>query len=129
MSIEDVPKGLVWQGNKKKEMAQGRKGKTRKSGGNVFEDLGPPNADEHLIKAKIVAEISRIMKGRKLNQTKAGDLMGISQPEVSRMLRGLFREYSVERLMRFLTAFERDVDIVIRRREKGGRGSVNVVAA
>ncbi len=69
------------------------------------------------------------MKGRKLNQTKAGDLMGISQPEVSRMLRGLFREYSVERLMRFLTAFERDVDIVIRRREKGGRGSVNVVAA
>lgn len=110
-------------------MAQGRKGKTRKSGGNVFEDLGLPNADEHLIKAKIVAEISRIMKGRKLNQTKAGDLMGISQPEVSRMLRGLFREYSVERLMRFLTAFERDVDIVIRRREKGGRGTVNVVAA
>ncbi len=121
-------KGWYGKGIKKRNGSRTKR-KTRKSSGNVFEDLGLPNADEHLIKAKIVAEISRIMKGRKLNQTKAGDLMGISQPEVSRMLRGLFREYSVERLMRFLTAFERDVDIVIRRREKGGRGSVNVVAA
>ena len=55
--------------------------------------------------------------------------MGISQPEVSRMLRGEFREYSVERLLGFLTGFERDVEIVIRRREKGGQGAVRVVAA
>ena len=100
----------------------------RKGTGNVFQDLGLSGAKEHFIKAQIVAEISRIMKDRKLIQTKAGTLMGIIQPEVSRMLRGHFREYSVARLIGFLTAFDRDVDIVIRRREKSGRGTVNVVA-
>ena len=98
--------------------------------GNVFADLGLPDAGEHYVKAQIVAEIHKIIKSRKLTQTKAGALMGIGQPNVSRMLRGHFREYSVERLLRFLTLFDRDVEIVIRRQDKPGkRGQVTVRAA
>lgn len=98
--------------------------------GNVFADLGFPDAEEHLLKAQIVTEIHKIMRSRKLTQTKAGELIGIGQPSVSRMLRGHFREYAVERLLQFLTVFDRDVEIVIRRRDKPGtRGQVTVRAA
>jgi hypothetical protein len=47
---------------------------------------------------------------------------GVSQPEVSRLFKGNFREYAVDRLMGFLTAFDRDVEIVVRKRKKAGKG-------
>ena len=96
---------------------------------NVFEDMGYPDAGKHLLKAQIVAEILSITQGRKLTQKKAGEIMGITQPEVSRMMNWHFREYSMERLMGFLTLFNRDVEIVVRRREanKIGRGHVSFV--
>jgi|SRR4051794_19370347 predicted XRE-type DNA-binding protein len=86
------------------------------SSGNIFADLGLPDADNHFLKAQIVAELYRLTNERKLTQTKAGALMGVSQPEVSRLFKGNFREYSIERLMTFLTAFDRDVEIVSRPR-------------
>jgi predicted XRE-type DNA-binding protein len=86
------------------------------SSGNIFADLGLPDADSHFLKAQIVAELYRLTNERKLTQAKAGSLMGISQPEVSRLFKGNFREYSIERLMTFLTAFDRDVEIVSRPR-------------
>lgn len=82
--------------------------------GNIFADLGLPDASTHYLKAQIVAELYRLTGARKLSQTKAGALMGISQPEVSRLFKGHFREYSVERLMNFLTAFDHDIEIVVR---------------
>jgi predicted XRE-type DNA-binding protein len=92
---------------------------------NVYAELGLPDADAHFLKAQIVAELFRLVKEKKLTQTKAGTRMGISQPEVSRMFKGHFREYSVERLIGFLTAFERDVEIVVKPRAKdGSRGHV-----
>ena len=84
--------------------------------GNIFAEHGLPGTDTHYLKAQIVAELYRLSNGRKLTQAKAGDLMGITQPEVSRLFKGKFREYSVERLMLFLTAFDRDVEIVSRPR-------------
>jgi predicted XRE-type DNA-binding protein len=87
-------------------------------GVNVFADLGLPDADNHFLKAQIVAELFRLTTERKLTQQKAGALMGISQPEVSRLFKGHFREYSVDRLIAFLTAFDRDVEIVARPRDK-----------
>jgi predicted XRE-type DNA-binding protein len=98
-----------------------RKVKIEKGSGNIFADLGLPDADTHFLKAQIVAELYRITNERKLTQTGAGKLMGISQPEVSRMFKGNFREYSVERLMGFLTTFDRDVEIVARPRKKSGK--------
>jgi predicted XRE-type DNA-binding protein len=75
------------------------------------------------LKAQIVSEIYRLTNERKLTQAKAGKLMGITQPEVSRMFRGQFREYSVDRLMGFLTAFDRDVEIVVRPHKKGSKAA------
>jgi predicted XRE-type DNA-binding protein len=80
--------------------------------GNIFADLGLPDAENHYLKAQIVAELYRLTTERKLTQAKAGVLLGISQPEVSRLFKGHFREYSIERLISFLTAFSLDVEIV-----------------
>ena len=88
---------------------------------NIFADLGLPDADTHFLKAQIVAEIYRLTNQRKLTQAQVGKLMGISQPEVSRMFKGNFREYSIDRLMAFLTTFDRDVEIVVRPHKKAGK--------
>ena len=88
------------------------------SAGNVFADLGLPDAESYFLKAQIVAELYRLANERKLTQAKAGALMGISQPEVSRLFKGNFREYSIDRLMAFLTAFDHDVEIVSRPRPR-----------
>ena len=82
--------------------------------GNVFKDLGVPNAREHLVKAQLVFKIDTIMKDRRLKQTEAAELFGIRQPDVSKMLRGEFRQFSVERLLRFLVALNQDVEIVVK---------------
>jgi predicted XRE-type DNA-binding protein len=84
------------------------------SSGNVFKDIGIPNAEEHLIKAQLVFKIDTIMKDRGLKQVEAADLFGICQPDISKMLRGEFRQFSVERLLRFLVALDQDVEIVIK---------------
>lgn len=92
---------------------------------NVFADIGLPDAEAHLLKARLVTEILRLTRSQKLTQLQTGARLGISQPEVSRMFRGHFHEYSVERLMGFLTAFDRDVDIVARpRRSKEAPGRI-----
>jgi len=99
-----------------------RKVKVEAGSGNIFADLGLPDADTHFLKAQIVSEIYRLTNERKLTQVRAGKLMGISQPEVSRMFKGNFREYSIDRLMGFLTSFDRDVEIVVKPRRKPGKG-------
>jgi predicted XRE-type DNA-binding protein len=81
---------------------------------NVFKDLGIPNAEEHLIKAQLVFKIDSIMKSRGLKQAEAAELLGIKQPDVSKMLRGEFRQFSVERLLRFLVALDHDVEIIVK---------------
>ena len=81
---------------------------------NVFKDLGVPNAEEPLIKAQLVFKIDTIMKKCALKQVDAGELFGIPQPDVSKMLRGDFRQFSVERLLRFLVALNQDVEIVVK---------------
>jgi len=98
-----------------------RKVKVEVGSGNIFADLGLPNADTHFLKAQIVSEIYRIINERKLTQAQAGKLMGITKPEVSRMFKGRFREYSVDRLMGFLTSFDRDVEIVVKPHKKAGK--------
>jgi predicted XRE-type DNA-binding protein len=89
--------------------------------GNIFADLNLPDAETHFLKAQIVSEIYRLINERRLTQVQAGKRMGVSQPEVSRMLKGHFREYSIDRLMEFLTTFDRDVEIVVRPHKKAGK--------
>ena len=80
----------------------------------MFKDIGVPNAEEHLVKAQLVFKIDTIMKDRGLKQVDAADLFGIRQPDISKMLRGEFRQFSVERLLRFLVALNQDVEIVVK---------------
>ena len=80
---------------------------------NVFKDIGIPHADEHQVKAKLVFKIDTIMKQRRMKQAEAAEVLGIKQPDVSKMLRGEFRQFSVERLLRFLVALDQDVEIVV----------------
>ena len=82
--------------------------------GNVFQDIGVPNPEEHLVKAQLVFRIDGIVKERRLKQIEVAHLLGIRQPDVSKMLRGQFRQFSVERLMRFLVALNQDVEIVVK---------------
>ena len=91
-----------------------RKTGGRPSSGNVFADIGHANAGEHLIKAKLVLKIDALMRARGLKQIEAAALFGVMQPDISKMLRGDFRQFSVERLMRFLVALGQDVEIVVR---------------
>src|ERR1039457_321239 len=81
---------------------------------NVFKDIGVPNAEEHLVKAQLVFKIDTIMKKRSLKQVEAAALFGVRQPDVSKMLRGEFRQFSVERLLHFLVALDQDVEIVVK---------------
>src|ERR1035438_1821613 len=96
------------------------------SSGNVFADLGLPDAGEHMIKAGLVLKIDRTIRQRRLTQAAAAQFMGIDQPKVSAMLAGRFRGYSVERLMRFLVALGHDVEIVVKPL-KGGTDRKSVV--
>ena len=75
-----------------------------RSGGNVFADLGLPDAETHMLKAELVTRIDRIIRQRGLKQVDAAKLLGLSQPDVSRLLRGNFQEYSMERLLCLRTA-------------------------
>ena len=84
------------------------------SSGNVFADLGLPDADEHLIKASLVLKLELIIRQRELTQSAVAQLIGIDQPKVSALLSGQFRGYSVERIMRFLVALGHNVEIVVK---------------
>ena len=81
---------------------------------NVFKDIGMPNAEEHLVKEQLVFNIDKIMNDRGLIQVEAAGLFEVRQPDVSKMLRGEFRQFSVERLLRFLVALDQDVEIVVK---------------
>ena len=97
--------------------------------GNVFADLGLPDAGAHLVKVELVSRIDDIVRGRGLTQTEAARLMGLSRPDVSRLLRGNFREYSLERLLRLLNALGRDIDIVIHNSRSAEGGKLRIAAA
>lgn len=84
------------------------------SSGNVFADLGYPNAEEALAKSRLAQRIGDIIEKQELTQVEAASILGIDQPKVSKLMRGQLREFSTERLIRFLNALGQDVEIVVR---------------
>jgi predicted XRE-type DNA-binding protein len=97
-----------------------RRSKVEEGSGNIFADLRLPDAEDLLLKSKIVVELHRLIKERRLSQTTAAKLIGVSQPDLSNLLRGRLRGYSTERLMRMLTALNQDVEITVRPHRKAG---------
>ncbi len=86
----------------------------RESSGNIFADLGFPNAEREQLKAQLTLRIYRLIRQRGLTQAQAGKILGIEQPHVSALMRGLSGAFSVERLMDFLTALGQDVEITVK---------------
>ncbi|NRR31711.1 XRE family transcriptional regulator [Oxalobacteraceae bacterium] len=84
------------------------------SSGNVFADLGLPNAEKLKIKSGLVSEISRAVRRLGLTQEDAGRRMGIPQPKVSGMMRGDFANLSERKLMECLNRLGYDIEIKVR---------------
>jgi predicted XRE-type DNA-binding protein len=98
--------------------------------GNVFADLGFPDPEKTQAKARLASRIVDIVEQRGLTQTEASELLGIDQPQVSKLLRGHLSGFSADRLLRFLMALDQDVEIVIRPKpEFHAHGQINVTAA
>ena len=81
-----------------------------KSSGNVFEDLGLSDAEELFLRATLGVKVFQIIENRKLTQAEAAKILGVKQPEISRLKKGNFNHYSVERLMTFLNRLNLDVE-------------------
>jgi len=97
---------------------------------NVYADLGMADAEEMLVKAQLATKIGDIIKRRKLTQVQAAQLLGITQPKLSGLLRGQFRGVSETKMLECLTRLGRDVEIVIKAAPRSRtEGHVSVVFA
>ena len=94
--------------------------------GNVFADLDLPDACSHLLKAELVSRIDDIIRQRGTTLAEAARALGLSRPDLSLLLRGEIREYSLERLFHFLMALGCNVDIVIRPSVSNTGGSLRI---
>ena len=84
------------------------------STGNIFADLGRPDADEALARVRLAQQIAEIIERQALSQAEAAALMGVDQPKVSALVRGRLSGFSTDRLLRCLMLLGQDVDIVVR---------------
>lgn len=82
--------------------------------GNVYADLGYPDSNRMLVKAQLAAKIAEIVQRRAFTQAQTAELLGLTQPKVSALLKGRFRGISEHRLLECLTRLGRDVHIVIK---------------
>lgn len=97
--------------------------------GNVFADLGLPNPEEHLAKAKLVRALGITIKARGLTQTEAAQIIGIDQPKMSKLLKGQYRGFSSDRLLHFLNLLGQDVIITIVPGQSTGAKAGNIRVA
>jgi len=94
---------------------------------NVYADLGRPDEEEMLVKARLASKIGEIIRRRKLTQVQAAAILGLSQPKLSGLLRGQFRGISEAKMMECLTKLGRDVRIIVGpARRRSGAGNVEV---
>lgn len=85
-------------------------------------------ADDHFLKAQLVRKIDALLKERGLKQVQAAELFGVKQPDVSKLLHGDFRQFSLERLLRFLVALGQDVEIVVKPHRHSAKAATLSVA-
>lgn len=99
------------------------------SSGNVFADLGLRDADEKRTKLRLAVALNQIIAAQRLSQSKAAHLLDINQPKISALANYRLEGFSVERLMRFLNALDRDVEIVIRKKPRSRQSAKIIVTA
>ena len=86
----------------------------RRGSGNVYADLGLPDAERLRIKTGLVIEIRKAMRRIGLTQQEAAKRMGITQPKVSDMMRGDFSNLSERKLMDCLNRLGYDIEIKVK---------------
>jgi predicted XRE-type DNA-binding protein len=97
---------------------------------NVFADLGFPDAEERQTKLRLAFALNQAIAQRRMTQAAAAAALGINQPKVSALMGYKLDGFSVERLMTFLTALDRDIDIVIKKKPRSrSTARISVVAA
>ena len=96
---------------------------------NVFADLGLPDAGERQTKTRLALALNRIVKERGLKQVETARLLGVPQPKVSALVNYRLDGFSVEKLMEFIVALGRDVEIIVRPTRGGDAGRVVVLEA
>lgn len=84
------------------------------SSGNIFADLGRPDAEEALARVRLAQQIAEIIDRKELSQSEAAEIMGLDQPKVSALVRGRLSGFSTDRLLRCLMSLGQDVEIVVR---------------
>lgn len=101
-----------------------------RSSGNVFADLGFADAEERQTKLRLAFLLNEALKERRLTQTAAAVALSLGQPKVSALVNYKLDGFSVERLMSLLTALDRDVEILVKRKTRSkSAGRITVVAA
>ncbi|MEO5371110.1 MAG: helix-turn-helix domain-containing protein [Magnetococcus sp. DMHC-1] len=99
----------------------------QESCGNIFADLGLPDAGELLAKAQLVSRIGDLIDEQGLSQADASRIMGVDQLDLQALLRGQLEKFSMERLFGFLNALDCDVQIIIQRRPQSRHAHTLVV--
>ena len=99
------------------------------SSGNVFADLGLPNAEEELFKAQLIWQISDAIAAQNLTQVRAAELLGLKQPDVSDLINGKTYRFSTDRLLRLLNRLGKDVKITVKSKPRSRRARMTVEAA
>jgi len=111
-------------------MSKTRAGTIARGSGNVFADLGLPDAEERQTKLRLAYALNTVIDARRLTQAAAAEGLGLNQPKVSALRNYKLEGISVERLMMLLTALDRDVEIVIRKKPRSRSAArISVVAA
>lgn len=113
----------------KNVLAKRNKSAILRSSGNVFADLQLPNAEEKETKVRLAVTINQILEQANLSQIGAAELLRINQPKVSALNNYRLEGFSVERLMNFLNALGRDIEIVIRKAPSRRAAKIRVTAA
>jgi predicted XRE-type DNA-binding protein len=98
------------------------------SSGNVFADLGLEDAEELLARGKIGIQVIRLLKQRHLKQREIGELLGISQPEVSHLMNGEFQRFSEGKLLTFLKRLDTEITLHLRPVRGGDRSAETVIS-
>ena len=97
------------------------------SNSNVFTDLSFGLSEHERMKARLIMQIHRTIKERRLTQARAGEILGIRQPHVSGLMRGKSVLFSIERLLEFLTVLGYDIEIAVRPARKSARGKMSII--
>ena len=103
--------------------------KITRSSGNVFRDIGVANPEQHLLKAQVVHVLGKLIAHSGMTQTAAAEKIGIEQSDLSKVLRGNFAGFSLERLLAAANAMGADFEIAFRKPagKRAGRAVVREI--